>query len=88
MNEYSFIDGLSGSLLSAETRQYFALQKLKLTVSLHQEQAAKERELDVRQLQEQKLVREWGFDPLEVEFLSDSTISSILYRAETLYKHG
>jgi hypothetical protein len=88
MNEYKFIDGLSGSFLSGETRRYLALEKLSLTVSLHREQAEKERKLALRELQEQKLVREWGFDPLELEFLSDETISFILYRAEILYEHG
>jgi hypothetical protein len=88
MQEYKFIDGLSGSFLSGETRRYLALEKLSLTVSLHGEQAAKERELALRRLQEKKLIQEWGFDPLELEFLSDETISFILYRAETLYEHG
>ena len=88
MNEYKFIDGISGSFLSVSSRMFFAKEKLSLTVSLHQEQAARERELEVRRLQERKLIEEWGFDPLELEFLSDETIATILYRAETLYEHS
>ena len=86
MQDYNFIDGLQGSLLDAETRRFFALEKLNLTVLLHREQAARDREQAARELRSKKL-EEWGFDPLYLEFLCDESIESILYQLEMLHEY-